>query len=235
MPTMDVKAVIFDLDDTIADFRSASDVAFERAFQVIAREHGADLRDMRRVYMDIFEDFYTLHLEGQINLEEFRVYRFSRMFELVGLPVDDRFLDMCVDFMEEYYKELGTFPGACEMLRRLDSSYPLGLITNGPTEAQWIKINKFHLDRIMEVVLVSGQIGIAKPDRRIFEIAFKGLRAEPGDVVMVGNSLEHDQQGAMNAGCRFIWANHTRQTLPDGWPEPDAVIYHFDELEGLLL
>jgi HAD superfamily hydrolase (TIGR01549 family) len=235
MPIQDVRAVIFDLDDTITDFASAADAAFISAFSAIAEEHGVDVDDLHARYMELFEEFYTLHLEGQITLEEFRVYRFSRAFELVGLPVDDHFLDLTVDFLHYYDHELETFPGACEVLKELDTVYPLGLITNGPTDPQWRKINKFDLPSIFEVILVSGQLGIAKPDPRIFDVALEGLRVAPENAVMVGNSLQHDHQGAMNAGIRFVWANHTGKVLPDGWPVPDFEISSFSELRNLLL
>ena len=235
MPIQNVRAVIFDLDDTITDFMSAADTAFNSAFADIAEEHGVDVDDLHARYMDLFEEFYTLHLEGHVNLEEFRVYRFSRAFELVDLPVDDSFLDLTVDFQYYYDHELETFPGACEVLRDLDELYPLGLITNGPTDAQWRKINKFDLSEIFEVILVSGQLGIAKPDPRIFDVALEGLRVAPEEAIMVGNSLEHDHLGAMNAGVRFVWANHRSEDLPDGWPEPDHIVCNFAELRELLL
>ena len=235
MPIQDVRAVIFDLDDTITDFMSAADTAFISAFADIAEEHGVEVDDLHARYMDLFEEFYTLHLEGHVNLEEFRAYRFSRAFELVGLPVDDSFLDMTVDFQYYYDHELETFPGACEVLRDLDGFYPLGLITNGPTDAQWRKINKFDLSEIFEVILISGQLGIAKPDPRIFDVALEGLRVAPEEAIMVGNSLEHDHMGAMNAGVRFVWANHRGMDLPDGWPEPDHIVGNFAELRDLLL
>lgn len=235
MPIQDVRAVIFDLDDTITDFMSAADTAFISAFADIAEEHGVEVDDLHARYMDLFEEFYTLHLEGHVNLEEFRAYRFSRAFELVGLPVDDSFLDMTVDFQYYYDHDLETFPGACEVLRDLDGFYPLGLITNGPTDAQWRKINKFDLSEIFEVILISGQLGIAKPDPRIFDVALEGLRVAPEEAIMVGNSLEHDHMGAMNAGVRFVWANHRGMDLPDGWPEPDHIVGNFAELRDLLL
>jgi len=230
-----VRAVIFDLDDTITDFLSAADAAFMAAFSDIAEENGVDVQDLHARYMELFEEFYTLHLEGHVNLEEFRVYRFSRAFELVGLPVDETFLDLTIDFQFYYDHELETFPGACTVLKALDEQYPLGLITNGPTDAQWRKINKFKLSRIFEVILVSGQLGIAKPDPRIFDVALEGLRVAPEEAIMVGNSLEHDHLGAINAGVPFVWANHQGRDLPEGWPEPDHIIGSFSELRELLL
>jgi putative hydrolase of the HAD superfamily len=137
--------------------------------------------------------------------------------------------------MHYYYHELETFPDACDVLRELDQRYPLGLITNGPTDPQWRKINKFNLSEVFEVILVSGQLGIAKPDPRIFDVALEGLRVAPEEAVMVGNSLEHDHQGAMNAGVPFIWANHLGRELPEGWPEPDHVVGGFRELRDLLM
>ncbi len=235
MTLQDVRAVIFDLDDTITDFASAADAAFMSAFSAICEEHGVDVGELHARYMELFEEYYTLHLEGHITLEEFRVYRFSRAFELVGLPVDDHFLDLTVDFLFYYDHELETFPGACDVLKELDQRYPLGLITNGPTDPQWRKINKFNLSEIFEVILVSGQLGIAKPDPRIFDVALEGLRVAPEDAIMVGNSLQHDHQGAINAGIRFVWANHTDKPLPDGWPEPDYTVSSFGELRDLLL
>jgi len=230
-----VKALMFDLDDTITDFRTASDKAFAVAFGDISRETGVSLQLMRDTYMDLFEDFYTMHLQGDINLEEFRVYRFSRMFEILRLPMDDRLLDLCLDFEEVYDRSLEMFPDAMDVLVELSQAYPMALITNGPTDAQWFKINKFHLEGLFDIVLVSDQIGIAKPDPRIFQVALAGMRVRPSEAVMVGNSLEHDHWGAINSGCRFIWANLTRDPLPKGWPEPDAEIHHFTELRPLLL
>jgi putative hydrolase of the HAD superfamily len=235
MALRNVHAVIFDLDDTITDFRSAAEAAFMAAFSDVAEENGVDVDELHACYMNLFEEYYTMHLEGHITLEEFRVYRFSRAFELVGLPVDEDFLDLTQDFLFYYEHELETFPGACEVLRELDERYPLGLITNGPTDPQWRKINKFDLSKIFEVILVSGQLGIAKPDPRIFDVALEGLRVAPEEAVMVGNSLEHDHQGAMNAGVPFIWANHLGRELPEGWPEPDHVVGSFAELRDLLL
>ncbi len=235
MPIPDVRALIFDLDDTITDFQGTADDAFGMTFKDITEEHGVDLEELHRVYMTLFEDFYTLHLEGHVNLEEFRAYRFSRAFEIMGLPVDDDFLDMCVHFQHIYDQMLRTFPNTCEVLTELDGHFPLGLITNGPTDPQWRKINRVKLSRVMEVILVSGQLGISKPDPRIFEVALEGLRVVPEEAIMIGNSLEHDHQGAMNAGIRFVWANHHGKPLPEGWPEPDYEVSSFLELRDLLL
>jgi putative hydrolase of the HAD superfamily len=77
-------------------------------------------------------------------------------------------------------------------------------------------------------------LGIAKPDPRIFDVALEGLRVAPEETIMVGNSLEHDHRGAINAGIRFVWANHRGSDLPDGWPEPDYVVGSFAELKDLL-
>ncbi len=230
-----VEGLLFDLDDTITDFRTASDVAFDQVFGDIAREHGVTVERMREVYMGLFEEFYTMHLEGNINLEEFRVYRFSRMFEVLGLPVNDFFLDLCVDFETRYGQALRTFPDALEVLAELGEVYPMALITNGPTDAQWFKIEKFGLEKLFDVVLVSGQIGVAKPDPGIFYVAMSGIHSEHSNTVMVGNSLEHDFQGAINARVRFVWANHLGAPFPNGWPEPAAVVGGFNELRGLLL
>jgi len=82
-------------------------------------------------------------------------------------------------------------------------------------------------------VLVTGDIGIGKPDPRPFEVILSRMRANASDAVMVGNSLSSDVQGAINAGVRSIWLN-----LDGSWAEegitPDVEIGSLKELRAVL-
>lgn len=70
--------------------------------------------------------------------------------------------------------------------------YLLGLITNGPSRAQWQKIERLGLRKYFDCVLVSGDLPWEKPDQQIFLEACKMLNVEPRTCIMVGDKLETD-------------------------------------------
>lgn len=80
------------------------------------------------------------------------------------------------------------------MLLTLRSFYILGLITNGPTNAQWEKIQELNLNGYFDCILVSADLPWEKPDERIFHTACKYLGVEPHRTIMVGDKLETDIQ-----------------------------------------
>lgn len=80
------------------------------------------------------------------------------------------------------------------MLVALRSFYILGLITNGPTNAQWEKIEELNLSNYFDCILVSADLPWEKPDKRIFHAACKYLDVESKECIMVGDKLETDIQ-----------------------------------------
>lgn len=87
------------------------------------------------------------------------------------------------------------------LLQRLRADgYRLALITNGPSAAQWEKVRRLNVARLFDVVIVSGDLAWEKPDRRIFELACRGLGVQRGQCVMVGDKLDTDIQVCVGAG-----------------------------------
>jgi putative hydrolase of the HAD superfamily len=121
-----------------------------------------------------------------------------------------------------------------EMLAGLgQDGIPWGIVTNGsPTQLK--KIERAGLGHA-GCIIVSGIVGIRKPERAIFEDAAQGIRIEPAQVLFVGDNIEADILGAANAGMRTAWMRRGR-TWPanDDGIEPDYIIDHIGEVTELL-
>jgi putative hydrolase of the HAD superfamily len=99
-------------------------------------------------------------------------------------------------------------------LDELRHSYTLGLITNGFSCLQREKLTSAGLSDYFDVVVVSAEFGVAKPDPSIFEHALTQLGSGHEHAVMVGDSLVRDVDGAIAAGLRGVWVNRSRQPRP---------------------
>lgn len=97
-------------------------------------------------------------------------------------------------WLELRYKYLELKPDTIAFLQSLRYIYKLAIITNGPSNAQWEKINRLHLTKYFDCILVSGDLPWEKPDPNIFYAACNHLAVKPSECVMVGDKLETDIQ-----------------------------------------
>jgi len=121
------------------------------------------------------------------------------------------------------------FPDALPSLQRLSRSFRLALITNGAPRIQRLKLEGSGLAEFFDPVIVSGELGIGKPDPAIFHYALERVGVPAESALMVGNSLTHDVAGAQSAGIRAVWVNRDRTPLPDE-ARPDLTVTMLEEL-----
>jgi putative hydrolase of the HAD superfamily len=100
--------------------------------------------------------------------------------------------------------------GATDLVRRAVSVGPVALVTNGPPDIQRLKLAQTGLAGHFEAVVISGELGLGKPDPGVFLHAVRALGVTPTDAVMVGDSWERDIEGALSAGLRAVWISHGR-------------------------
>jgi putative hydrolase of the HAD superfamily len=104
-------------------------------------------------------------------------------------------------------------------LDELSNSYTLGLITNGASCLQREKLATAGLDEYFDVVVVSAEFGVAKPNRSIFAHALSLIGSDPEQAVMIGDSLTRDIDGAIAAGLKGVWVNRSGQPRPADRPD----------------
>ncbi len=213
------RAILFDLDDTLYDLRSYWRGRLHEAINdVMARYPHLD-RDAL-VHQAIAEKVYIEKLPAFLH----------------GQGVDDEPLIASAHeiFQHDWFGRLVLFDDAVQTLEALRPRFKLGLITNGPSRTQRPKIEQFRLIDYLDLLIVSEEVGAAKPDPAIFAIALERLGVAPSEALFVGDSLEFDLPGAAAAGIPFIWMNPRGESLPADVAQPLAAIKRLTELLPLL-
>jgi len=108
------------------------------------------------------------------------------------------------------------YPGIDELLADLNPNYKLGLLTNGPFDTQWEKIEALGFDKLFDAVIVAGDIGIYKPDVRIFKILLEKLGVAAKHSLFVGDTYDTDIHGAHQAGMYTAWITREEGATTNG-------------------
>lgn len=120
-------------------------------------------------------------------------------------------------------------------MRHLRQFYFLGLITNGTSRAQWEKIERLDLEKFFDVVLVSGDLPWEKPHWKIFHTACDYLGVKPQQCIMVGDKLETDILGGVQANLGgTVWIPLSKIELNEDDPRPDYILCDVLDLPNLL-
>jgi putative hydrolase of the HAD superfamily len=133
-------------------------------------------------------------------------------------------------FFQGCMELLKAWPGEIDLIRRLSADYALGVITNGAEDIQRSKFASLGLEDCFRVFLTSERAGVYKPDAAIFQQALFEAGAEARETIFVGDVLAVDIAGARAAGLRSVWIDHESRGLQPNDPRPDFTISRFEEL-----
>ena len=106
------------------------------------------------------------------------------------------------------------FPYAEAVVRELCLQRPVTLLTNGITVIQKMRMERTPIRDWVDRLVISQEVGVSKPDPRIFEIALEGL--DPSEALMIGDGIQSDVLGANRAGVDVCWYNPKGKALPEG-------------------
>lgn len=215
------KKIFFDLDNTLFSHEYAFEKAIQDCFNEIIEEWEEQGLEIPHIstedWFDVFKyhsDLYwTAYEQKKYTEQEYRRKRYLQTMNHFGLPADEEEADQ---FHQKYYEKainyVRPYPGLYTLLQFLkEQQVTIGVITNGKHKVQWAKYKKLKLYRYIERehFLVSEDVGIEKPDRRIFDLALG--RTKAGEALFVGDTWEHDIIGALKAGWQAIYLNtHNR-------------------------
>jgi 2-haloacid dehalogenase len=222
------KAIFFDADDTLFDYPRAERAALQACLGEfrLRIELGIFLAAYRRHNRDMWQAFER----GETDQATLRVERFRRL--AVELDISDLPLDRVSTFyLEALSGQPHLLPGALVTVRALAKKFPLALVTNGIAAVQRPRFAASPITRHFQAVVISEEVGIAKPDPRIFAPALQKIGVEARDVLYVGDSVTSDMAAARNAGMDFCWFNPDRIPVPAGHA-PAFIIASIKELPG---
>lgn len=202
-----MKAMIFDLDDTLYDQVQP----FRRAVQEhlkVAEEDLVPLYLSFRKYADaVFEETVS----GQMDLIASHIYRMQEAFKDLGITITEE-LALAIQHRYSYYQGHLDLEEAWKELFAVcqQKGILLGIITNGPHLHQLKKIQALKLEQWIDKdkMIISGQVGMTKPNPAIFQLMEKRVACPAEDICYVGDSFDNDVVGSKQAGWWSIWYNH---------------------------
>lgn len=212
---MHLKWIFFDIDNTLFDFSKASltslNILYDESSELKHKFSSAE------TFIDEFHIHNTLmwqlHEKGEITSDFLR----SERFRLTVTPErrDDKAVDFARRLDTRYLDILGSqefvCPGAFELLDRLKGNYLIGALTNGFTYVQYKKLRSTGLGRYLQRMVISDEIGIQKPDRRIFRYAEQAVGVSADEILMIGDNPVSDVQGALSAGWHAVYYDRMKK------------------------
>ncbi|MCL6624127.1 MAG: HAD family hydrolase [Fimbriimonadales bacterium] len=223
-----IKAIYFDLDDTLCAYWDASKKALWQALEEASLPVSTE--SAFEAWRSVFPSFsreiktprwYERYLETG---EPTRTEHMRRALHALGISDEDlagRLSQRYADLRNQY---LTLYPDVIPVLTELKELFWLGLITNGPADVQREEIRVLGIRKFFQDILIEGEVKVGKPNVRIFDLACEHSGYLPGEMLYVGNAFEHDVQGAKSAGWHAIWLNRALEENPNTHPQPDAIL-----------
>lgn len=213
-----LRAIFFDLDDTLCDTEATTLVRFRASVQALA---AVDHR---------WDGEHLLARLSSLPKGEPRLLQLLEELELTGTLAAQAAVEA---HDAAVLAHLQAVPGVFEALGELGQRFTLGVITNGPSAWQRKKLQTLGLVPYFPIVLISEAVAWSKPDAQIFHAALAKAGCRPGQALYVGDRWEVDIQGAVAAGMRAAWITPHPASSPPG-PEASFILLSVAHLPAAL-
>jgi 2-haloalkanoic acid dehalogenase type II len=221
-----IRAIFFDLDDTLVDDTISLEQCAEEAARELAHHRGASPVDLADAYVDAAVDFWTQLGPGSPKpvMGEIRPMMWRAALQRHGIDDERLARDLASRFDALRVERVELFPEAVPVLNALRGKYRMAIISNGFAETHELKIARLELERFFERIILAAELEMAKPDPAVFVHAMELLGVGPDESVMVGDRYDRDVVGAHDAGMRAVWIRCRGEDVPDGARPPEAII-----------
>ena len=205
-----IKAIMFDLDGTLIGQKKASSMVLSQFYL----ENKARFGNMEQ--KEFFNNWFKAgrknlpdFLKGEITFEDKMITQILEFFQNSNNKiVESKASEIFNKFLPIYEENIILFDDVIPCLEYLSrEKYQLGIITNGHSKDQREKLRRFNLEKYFPTVIISGEIGFAKPSAEIFLECANILKLSPNEIMYIGDMVEMDIIGANEVGIRGIWLN----------------------------
>jgi putative hydrolase of the HAD superfamily len=240
----EVKAVYFDLDDTLCPYWEASKFGLYRAFELFSPE-GFSPDEMIHFWAVAFNEFAPSLKQTEwygkylVSGNSTRVEQMRRALIHANCGDLDLAQKLADAYAEERDRALMLFDDAKTVLDALYGKMPLGLITNGPADVQRQEIATLGVGQFFDHVFIEGELGFGKPLTEVLRRAEVSVDFRPPEILFVGNSYRQDMQPCIERGWKTAWIRRptdlppkavTPEHKPDNAPAPDVTVGDLREL-----
>ena len=204
---MKITHLLFDLDNTIFDFTASSEVALKSFSDSLGLPYDQKFKD---IYHDINHAAWTKFEMGLIDSTTLRRERFELTAEKFGHKIDG--LIMNRKYLSQLVENPFFMDDAEHILQHFQQTHTLAAITNGLKEVQRPRLLKVGFDKYFKAIVVSDEIGVAKPDKAYFQYTWEKLNKPAKEkVLVIGDNPNSDILGANNFGFKSCLFDPKRQ------------------------
>ena len=209
------KAVFLDWDDTIGDFRGSALRSLGQIYeQYNLNRFFSSFDEYMSLYVPHNLELWDRYGRSEVTKEFLQRDRFEHPFAAKGFSEPQLARETGDAFIRLTSDNYRLLPHAREVVAALAERYPLTVITNGFIELQYKKIDANGMRPYFKHIVLSEEVGVQKPDPRIYECALQLNGINRTEAVMVGDNYSSDIQGAINAGIDQIWLTATPDDRP---------------------
>lgn len=224
-----MKALIFDLDDTLYDQIQP----FKQAIEEKLQPENLDMEALYLAFRRQADIVFDAVGKGEMTLERSHILRMKAALAEFDITVSD---EEALALQKAYQSNQGNL----ELVEGMTAIFEwcasqgivLGIITNGPHLHQWRKFQALGLSTWFseELTLISGQFGSTKPQPQIFHEMERRLQLSASDICYIGDSFENDVVGAKQVGWQVIWVNHRKRQMPASIYQADQVVENLADI-----
>ena len=231
---MKFKVLLFDINGTVTDIlTSESDEEVYRVTANFLKLNGVKITsgELKALYFDLNRS------QRRESAEEFPEFDVRKIFQAVIEEYGERrfvpvnlAVQAALVFRGASLFRLAPYTGVTEVLTMMKKRYHLAAVSDGQSLWALSELRAAGLDKFFEFVIVSGDHGFRKPDKRMFSLALKRLQLTPEETVYVGNDMYRDVFGAHEIGMKTVFFRSNQGEQNFCGAHADYIIYHFREL-----
>lgn len=234
-PVTTFDAVFFDLDSTLVDELYIATASIATCAELAAAHPQLDAGALATANLQSWVQYWgeveQQWIVGELSTPDMRHEVWRRTFAAVGAESEELITEALPIHQRHERAEYLIFPDALPTIDALRAAgIKVGVITNGATDTQREKLDLLGITDAVDTIIVSAEVGAAKPSPVIFEAALAAVGVSAARAAHVGDSLHADIGGAVAAGVTAIWLNRTGAARADSDPIPDREIASLAEL-----
>jgi len=225
-----IRSILFDIDGTLIDHGHSQEMALRRLHRHLDLQE-AGLDDFVEEWKRVGKKYFDEYARGNVTLAEQRIFRVQEALGRFGREIGYHGAYGLFEIYLSFYKDYWTlYPEVKGVLSGLKSRYKLGVISNGDSCGQREKLTMTGISDMFDTIVISEDIGVAKPDPKIFYHALGELGVKPQESLYVGDDLVADIDGARASGMVDVYLNRN----DDEHSHATFTINSLDELGQLL-
>lgn len=221
------KFIYFDLDDTLLDHKSAEKKALSDIHEHFSCFNGTSADELFEVYRRINSKQWKLYSEGKLDREQLQRNRFELTLNELGIDGNNH-SEVGSRYMSFYRNHWEWISGAEEAFQNIRRKFKTGILTNGFSETQKAKFERFDLYSMVSHLVISEDVGHLKPHPKIFEHATNITGFSPDEILYIGDSYNSDVIGGTSFGWKVAW--FTSNGSAEKHNKADFVFDDFKEL-----